>query len=224
MTKRRIHIHHLPFNHINLFRHYKILISPFLSLSFLFSNYFLPCSKSLLMPKSAASIVKPKKATSKKASTKKGATKSVAKASSTKKKDPLYIKYEDKSAGQPEMVLIFEAIKKLMKPYHKKGTMLYHEDKGGQIHLISHKAIEVEGRKKPMVWFVSTIIQKGYVGFYYMPIYMNDPMKKLFSPEFIKCLKGKACFHIKKAEPIIMDDIKKAIQVGYEAYEKRGWV
>jgi hypothetical protein len=171
------------------------------------------------MAKSTASVVKAKKAAPKKV-----AKKTVAPAKPEKKKDPLYIKYEDKSAGQPEMILVFEAIKKLMKPYHKKGTILFHEDKAGQIHLISHKAIEVEGRKKPMVWFVSAIIQKGYVGFYYMPIYMNDPMKKLFSPEFIKCLKGKACFHIKKTEPVIMEDIKKAIQVGYEAYVKRGWV
>ncbi len=94
----------------------------------------------------------------------------------------------------------------------------------GQINLISHKPVEIEGRKRNELWFVSALIQKGYVGFYYMPIYMHDEMKKHFSAEFIKCLKGKACFHIKNTDPVIMKDIDKAIKVGYEEYVKRGWL
>ncbi len=133
-------------------------------------------------------------------------------------------KYADKSAGQPDMLDIFEAIKKLMLPYDKKRGLVMHMGTSGQANLVSHKPVVIAGRPRKELWFVSALVQKGYVGFYYMPIYMNDPMKKLFSPEFIKCLKGKACFHIKKNDPAIMAEIKKAIQIGYAAYEKRGWL
>jgi hypothetical protein len=147
------------------------------------------------------------------------APKKVAKA----KKEPT-LKYADKSAGQPEMVVVFEAIKKLILPYVNKGALRLYANTGGQINLVSHKSVVIAGRQREDIWFVSALIQKGYVGFYYMPIYMNDPMKNQFSPEFMKCLKGKACFHIKNTNPEIMKDIEKAIRIGYKAYVQRGWV
>jgi hypothetical protein len=140
------------------------------------------------------------------------------------KKPSINIKYQDKSAGQPELVLIFEAIKKMMEPYNKKGALVLHADKPSTANLISHKPVVIEGRKKDETWFVSALVQKGYVGFYYMPIYMYDELKEHLSPELMKCLKGKACFHIKKNDPVMMDQIRKAIKVGYESYKKRGWL
>jgi hypothetical protein len=80
------------------------------------------------------------------------------------------IKYEDESAGQPQLVLIFDEIKKLLLPYVKCPIRLHGGDKG-KIILVSEKEIEVQGRRENEVWFASALIQKGYVGFYYMPIY-----------------------------------------------------
>ena len=158
-----------------------------------------------------------------KAAAKKAAPKKAAKKAVKAKKEPT-LKYADKSAGQPEMVVVFEAIKKLILPYVNKGALKLYANTGGQINLISHKTVVIAGRQREDIWFVSALIQKGYVGFYYIPIYMNDPLKKQFSDEFIKCLKGKACFHIKNTNAEIMGDIEKAIRIGYQEYEKRGWV
>ncbi len=91
-------------------------------------------------------------------------------------------------------------------------------------NLVSEKAIEVEGRKKPEVYFASILVQKGYVGFYFMPIYMYSEANIIVKPELMKCLKGKACFYIKKKDPVIMDQIKEALEKGYEAYRQKGWV
>ena len=158
---------------------------------------------------------------------KKAAVKSttvVKKAAPKKEKEGPKIKYADKSNGQPEMQVIFETIKQLMLPYDKKGALKLYGGSGGKIVLNSERPIVVNGKKMDQVWFVSMLVQKGFVGFYYMPMYMNDPMKKHFSAEFLKCLKGKACFHIKKNDPAIMQEIKKALQIGYAEYDKRGWV
>lgn len=148
----------------------------------------------------------------------------VKKAKPEKKEKTISVKYADKSAGQPELAKVFAAIKTMLLPYDKKGALVLHAATGGQVHLVSHKPIEFEGRKKTEIWFVSVLVQKGYVGFHYLPIYMTPAMGKLFSPAFIQCLKGKACFHIKKMDPAILAEVEKAIRVGYEAYEKKGWV
>lgn len=176
--------------------------------------------------KKAAKKAVAKKTAVKKTVVKKAAVKKVAAqtAKPAKKENTISIKYADKSAGQPELVKIFDVIKKMMLPYDKKGTLILHAATGGQANLVSHKAIEIEGRKRTEMWFVSTLIQKGYVGFHYLPIYMNPSMGELFSPAFMKCLKGKACFHIKKNDPALLAEVQKAIRIGYEAYQKRGWV
>lgn len=171
--------------------------------------------------KAIAKKVVVKKAMLKKAAVKKTAAKT---AKPAKKENTISIKYADKSAGQPELVKIFDAIKKMMLPYDKKGTLILHAATGGQAHLVSHKAIEVMGRKRTEMWLVSLLVQKGYVGFHYLPIYMNPSMAEKFSPAFIKCLKGKACFNIKKNDPLILSEVQKAIKLGYEGYQKLGWV
>jgi hypothetical protein len=156
----------------------------------------------------------------------KPATKKVKAVTKTKpekaKKEPT-IKYSDKSAGQPEMVSIFEAIKKMMMPYEKKKLKMI-GGYGGMLCLISQKTVEIQGRKKEEVWFAGILVQKGYVGFYYMPVYAAPDMKKVFKPELLKCLKGKSCFHIKKQDPVIMDQIKESLKIGYDMFKERGWI
>lgn len=171
-------------------------------------------------PKKAA----PKKTSPQKVLVKK-AVKKAAKAAKPKKEErTISIKYADKSAGQPELVVIFNAIKKMAATYHGKGEMIMHADTGGQFNLVSHKPVVIAGRDRKELWFISALVQKGYVGFYYMPINSGGDMRSQFSPEFMKCLKGKCCFHIKKNDPVIMKDIEKAFKVGYEGYKKLGWI
>lgn len=156
----------------------------------------------------------------------KKATKKVAPVKKAKpekvKKEPT-IKYADKSAGQPEMAAIFEAIKKMMLPY-EKGNLKMIGGTGGMLCLVSQKPVVIDGRKKDELWFAAILVQKGYVGFYYMPVYTAPDMKKVFKPELLKCLKGKSCFHIKKQDPVIMTQIKESLKIGYAMYKERGWI
>ncbi|MES2004715.1 MAG: DUF1801 domain-containing protein [Bacteroidota bacterium] len=165
-----------------------------------------------------------KKPIAKKATKKAAPSKAVSVQKPEKKERSINIKYADKSEGQPELLEIFEAIKKLMLPYDKKRNLVMHMGTGGQANLVSHKPVVIAGRTKEEIWFVSALVQKGYVGFYYMPVYMNDPIKKRISPELLKCLKGKACFHIKKKDASLLKDIDAAIKIGYDAFVKMGWM
>ena len=133
------------------------------------------------------------------------------------------LKYADKSAGQPELIPIFETLKKLLLPY-VKGPIKLRAGDGGQIALVSEKESEVAGRKRKELWFATILIQKGYVGFYYMPVYEETEIKKIFQPELLKLLKGKSCFHIKKLDEDLIAQIKSALKLGYAMYKKVGWV
>jgi len=68
------------------------------------------------------------------------------------------------------------------------------------------------------------IIQKDYVGFYYMPIYSETKLEAVFKPEFLKTLHGKSCFYIMMLDDELLSQIKKALKTGFDLYKKRGWI
>jgi hypothetical protein len=142
---------------------------------------------------------------------------------STSEKKKLKLKYSDKSPGQPQLVPIFEEIKKMLMLY-EKGTMKFLGGSDGKAVLISKKPVEILGRKREELWFASALVQKGYVGFYYMPVYGDPEVGKLIKPELLKCLKGKACFHIKNFDTEIFSQIKHALKIGYDRWHKREWI
>lgn len=158
-------------------------------------------------------------ATAKKAAAKKSAPKKAT----TKDGAETGFKYSDKSAGQPELIVIFDELKKLLLPY-EKGNMRVRGGTGGQIALVNEKPIEIDGRKKEELHFAALLIQKGYVGLYFMPVYGAADPAKIIHPELLKLLKGKACFHVKKLDAAMISHIKDALKKGYEAYKVRGWL
>jgi len=133
------------------------------------------------------------------------------------------IKYSDKSAGQPELVPIFNELVKIMEPF-AKGSLEKVGGDNGQAGLISHKAVTVNGKKSDEVYLAGSLIQKGYVGFYFMPVYTVPEFKSQLQPELLKCLKGKSCFHIKKMDEQLFSQVKDALKKGYDLYKKKGWI
>jgi hypothetical protein len=80
------------------------------------------------------------------------------------------------------------------------------------------------GGKPVNVQMAAVILQKGYVGFYSMCIYMDGKGKKDISPALMKLLKGKSCFYIKKLDEGLKKDIEASLVVGTKAYRERGWL
>lgn len=97
-------------------------------------------------------------------------------------------------------------------------------DIGSRYELWSEKEVFIDGRKKKEVYFASLIVQSSYVGFYFMPVYSDAEIKKLFSAPLLKLLKGKSCFHIKKLDENLKEDIKKALREGFLLYKNKGWI
>jgi hypothetical protein len=84
--------------------------------------------------------------------------------------------------------------------------------------------VEIEGRKRDEVYFAGLIIQKSYVGFYYMLAYADPTIREKLSPDFLSLLRGKSCFYIRSTEKHILEQVQKALNEGLRAYNNRGWV
>jgi len=121
-----------------------------------------------------------------------------------------------------ELIAIYKKLKKLLKKYENPLKPKF--DLDSKYDLWSFKEIEIDGRKRKEVYFAGLIIQSTYVGFYFMPIYTDTPLKKIFGKELLSKLKGKSCFHIKKLDSILEKQIKDALEKGYKLYKQRNWI
>ncbi|MRS02062.1 DUF1801 domain-containing protein [bacterium] len=117
---------------------------------------------------------------------------------------------------------IYNQLKQLLLIYRPPFSSKVDDE--SHFDLWSFKDLVIEGRQRKEVYFAGLTIQKSYVGFYYMPVYADPEVKKLFKPELLSRLKGKSCFHIHKLDPVLLDQIKEALDRGYVEYQRRGWV
>ncbi|HEY2120861.1 MAG TPA: hypothetical protein VGH37_16850 [Candidatus Acidoferrum sp.] len=78
------------------------------------------------------------------------------------------------------------------------------------------------GGKPYPVSMASLILQKGYVGFYYLP--MDPEAMKKIKPELGKLKKGGCCFHVKGLTPEVRAGVKQALEMGEKSFRERGWV
>jgi hypothetical protein len=117
---------------------------------------------------------------------------------------------------------IFDSLKPLLEKY--RPVLAPKNETDRYFDLWSFKNLVIEGRKRKEVFFAGLIIQKGYVGFYFMPVYVEQDIRLLFAPELLKLLKGKSCFHIKTLTPELLGQIESALKTGFRLYQERGWV
>ena len=129
--------------------------------------------------------------------------------------------------SQDQLNEVFDELKKILAgyspPFSVKKPSEALKDKRSY-ELVSNKQVEIDGRKKDEVYFAGLIIQKSYVGFYYMAAYADPKVRQELSPSFLSLLKGKSCFRIKSAERNILEQVKKALDVGLRMYKEKGWI
>ncbi|HTE08048.1 MAG TPA: hypothetical protein VK628_04760 [Flavitalea sp.] len=132
-------------------------------------------------------------------------------------------KYTDKSAGQPLLVPVFDKIRKLLKKY-AKGNFRPKSDRSGIYELYYDAPVEIAGVSKPELPFAGAIIQKGYVGFYFFPVYIDHGLKEKLEPTLLATLKGKTCFYIREDKVQMYKNIGDALEKGNKFFASRGWV
>ncbi|WP_413288071.1 hypothetical protein [Bdellovibrio sp. HCB337] len=130
-----------------------------------------------------------------------------------------------KISKQDELDKTFLALKKKIKPYQKKMKVLL--DKPHRYELCSTADYEVTSErtgkttKKKDPYFVGLILQRTYVGFYFMAPYIEKGFMDDFSEAMQKRLKGKSCFYFKSTEEV-GPEVDRLLKKGYAVFKKRG--
>jgi len=121
-----------------------------------------------------------------------------------------------------DLIPLFNQLRTLLAVY--QPPFIPKKDEPGYYDLWSIKDLVIDDRKRSEVWFAGLIIQKSYVGFYFMPVYAEPDLKRFFKPELLKLLKGKSCFYIRKIDTDLLKQIEDSLAFGFEMYKQRGWV
>lgn len=122
-----------------------------------------------------------------------------------------------------DLVEIFQTIRAEMQPYAAIGfDARINSDTA--YDLWSEKEVVIADRKRKEIYFAGVVIRKGYVAFYYMPVYTEPDIKTIFHLSLLKLLKGKGCFHVKKLDDIVLQQISDALAAGFKLYKQNGWV
>ena len=122
-----------------------------------------------------------------------------------------------------DFVEIFQTIRASLQPYATLGFS-NRTNSETLYDLWSDKNVEIEGKKRNEVFFAAVQIHKGHVAFDFMPVYTEPEMKQVFDEDLLKLLKGKSCFHIKKLDDQLLNQIEESLAEGYRLYKEKGWV
>ena len=122
----------------------------------------------------------------------------------------------------PALLPLFDEIKALLASY--AGRFSVRAPEPGRYELWSSVNIAPAGKPVHEPYFAGLIVQKSYVGLYYMPVYTDPEISAEIGAELMATLKGKSCFHVKSLTPTLRSQITGALKSGLEAYEAKGWV
>jgi hypothetical protein len=121
-----------------------------------------------------------------------------------------------------ELKRIFRETKTLLKKY--EPPFVCRVNLATKYDLWSEGDITASGKKRKEMFFAAVQVQSNYVGFYFMPVYTNENLKRVFKPELLSLLKGKSCFHIKNFDRMVIAQIKDVLKSGFNQYKKNGWI
>jgi hypothetical protein len=116
-------------------------------------------------------------------------------------------------ASNNEFSIVFEQLKKILKPYAEKLTL----------NIDTPEAYSIDGpyseKWKKQLFFASTVTKKNYVSFYLMPVYMYPELLQDISPELKKRMQGKSCFNFKKVEPDLFAELAALTRKGADKFK-----
>jgi len=113
---------------------------------------------------------------------------------------------------------IFHHLKEILLPYSK--GMVVVTDKPDNFYLDTHHVM----KNKKLMYFGSVKINKNYVSFHLMPVYVFPELLEGISPELQKRMQGKSCFNFKATDDKLFQELKELTQAGYGKYQKADYL
>lgn len=83
----------------------------------------------------------------------------------------------------------------------------------------------MQGKKKvDGIYFSSVVPKEKDVRLYFFPAYTHAGEYEGLSDQMMKFKKGKSCFHIKKLDDALEQEIKDMVEKGIALYQQDGWL
>lgn len=113
---------------------------------------------------------------------------------------------------------IFHHLKAILAPYSDEMHVV--ADESEHFYLDTRHIMK---NKQPM-HFGSVKINKNYVSFHLMPVYVFPESLATVSPELKRRMQGKSCFNFKKTDPQLFQELRELTQAGYDNYRNAGYL
>ena len=113
---------------------------------------------------------------------------------------------------------VFSVLKSVLAEY-SEGLQVTTDT--GEIYSLDTRHIMKNG--KPL-FFASAVINKSYLSFHLMPVYVFPELLDDMSPELKARMQGKSCFNFKSIDDELVVELKSLTRSGYEIYKSAGYV
>ena len=75
-----------------------------------------------------------------------------------------------------------------------------------------------------LLWFGGVQINKNYVSYHLMPVYINPHLLENISPALKKRMQGKSCFNFTSLDESLVKELADLTNAAFQDYHKRGYV
>ena len=120
--------------------------------------------------------------------------------------------------SEGDFSMLFDRLKALLAPYAPSLNVT--DDQPGKYSLETGYS---EKWKKPL-FFGSAVVQKNYVSFYLMPVYMYPDLLEGVSPALKKRMQGKSCFNFKQVDEALLVELKTLTGQGFSRFQREGLI
>ena len=121
-----------------------------------------------------------------------------------------------RTSGASAFPAVFSALHAILAEH--EPLMRVVRDKPGNYHLDAGYS----EKWKRDIFFGGIRLNKSYVSFYLMPVYMHPELLKKVSPELKKHMQGKSCFNFDAVEPALFKELTTLTKQGLERFKKEG--
>ena len=114
--------------------------------------------------------------------------------------------------------IIFDHLKNILMNYAQDMVVAINEP--DHFYLNTHHIMK---NKKPM-YFASVKVNKNYVSFHLMPVYVFPELLDKVSPELKKRMQGKSCFNFKKFDDALFIELTDLTRAGFHKFEQADYL
>ena len=112
----------------------------------------------------------------------------------------------------------FERLKSILQPY--SAELVVSVDEADNFDINTNFIMK---NKKPM-YFGSVKINKNYVSFHLMPVYVFPELLQNISPALMRRMQGKSCFNFTDIDEELFKELETLTRNGHSKYQNAGYV